>query len=457
MAIPGNHEFDYGVDRFLELTKQADFPYICCNFSHDGELLFPPYVIIECAGIKIGFVGVTTPKTLTSSTPKFFQNEAGEFIYDFCADEDGQKLFSTVQDAVDQVRAEGVDLVVLMGHMGMVAKDIPWTYADLLAATNGIDIMLDGHSHDTEQVEMLNKDGETVIRSSAGTKLSCVGYCHISAEGQILETGIWSWPNKASAPEVLGIQNEMSDKVDAAIQTVKDELSSVVAVSTVDLTIFDPNAVDDSGNPIRMVRRAETNMGDLCADALRCTAEADIAVIGGGAVRKDIVKGDVTYLDIFDVFPFGNQVAVIRVTGQQILDALEWGAHALPNEFGGFLHVSGLTYEIDVSVPSGCISDESGLLAGIEGERRVRNVYVGDAPLDPDTYYTVAGNDYTLLSNGDGTTAFDGAEVISDSLMIDNEALSDYIINELHGEIGGEYADPYGHGRITIIDSDSLS
>ena len=218
-----------------------------------------------------------------------------------------------------------------------------------------------------------------------------------------------------------------------------------------ELTINDPVEKDASGNPIRMVRRAETNLGDFCADAILRQTGADIAVANGGGIRTNISVGEITYGDIINVFPFGNQIAVLEATGQQILDALEWGAKDIPDESGGFLHVSGMSYEIDVSVPSGCRSDDLGMCVGIEGERKVKNAFVGEEPLDPEKKYTVAGNDYVLLLNGGGQTAFDGARVIQPDLMLDNQLLIDYVKDTLNGRIGEEYADPYGQGRIKIV------
>jgi len=455
VAIPGNHEFDYGVDRFLELTELAEYPYISCNFTCLDELVFDPYVILEAAGKRIAFVGVTTPGSITSSTPAYFQNEAGEFVYGFLQDETGEAVYAAVQSAVDAARADGADLVYVMGHMGLGESYRPWTYADVIEHTRGIDVFLDGHSHDTEQVVMKNLDGEDVTRSACGTKLSCIGYSHISAEGEILETGIWSWPNPVSAPELLGIDNAVSTRVEAAEAALEELLDTVVACTQVELTINDPEAVDASGNPVRMVRRAETNLGDLCADAFRDQAGADIAIVNGGGVRASIARGDITYGDIIGVHPFGNTLCVIEVTGQQILDALEWGARAVPNENGGFLQVSGLSYEIDVSVESGCIADENNMLVAIEGERRVKNVLVGGEPIDPERTYTLAGSDYTLLSQGDGCTVFDGAPLLQDRVKIDNQVLIDYIVGTLGGAIGEEYADPYGQGRIVILQAEA--
>ena len=451
IAIPGNHEFDYGMDRFLSLTEKADFPYISCNFNYEGELVFEPYVIKDLGGAKIAFVGVTTPKTLTSSTPTYFKNDAGEFVYGFFQDDTGEGVYEAVQSAVDSARAEGADYVVVMGHLGNEAESAPWTYADVIENTNGIDVFLDGHSHDTDQVVMKNKDGEDVLRSACGTKLADIGWCRIAADGSI-STGLYVWNNDVSVPELLGVENEMTGAMAAAIDDLNALLDKVVASSDVALTVNDPVEVDDNGRPIRMVRRAETNLGDLCADAYRIQAGADIGFVNGGGVRVNIDAGDITLNDILSVHPFGNALCVIEVTGQQILDALEWGARSVPGETGGFLQVSGLTYEIHSYIESPCISDENGLCTGFEGERRVKNVLVGGEPIDPEGTYTLASHDYMLLNNGDGYTAFDGAPLLQDRVKLDNQVLIDYITENLGGVIGDEYADPFGEGRIVIFE-----
>lgn len=450
VAIPGDHEFDYGMDRFNELVKMAEFPLISCNFNKEGNLIFKPYTIIEKMGKKIAFVGVTTPQTLTVSTPSVFQDGNGRFIYDFLQDETGEKLYSAVQKAVDAATAEGADYVYLMAHLGYTEEYYPWAYTDVVSHTKGIDVVLDGHSHDTEQVTMKNLEGKTVARSSCGTKLNAVGYSLITPDGAIKETNIWSWPNTTGAPKLLSIKNEMSDAVAEIAGEVNNKLKEVVAKTDVELTINDPKEKDSSGNPIRMVRRAETNLGDLCTDALKNIGEADIGIINGGGIRTGIPKGDITYGHIINVFPFENQVCVINATGQQILDALEWGSKDIPNENGAFLQVSGLTYEVDASIPSPCKADVNNMLTGIEGKRRVSNVKVGDAPIDPGKKYKVAGIDYNLIKHGDGLTAFDGAEVLKNQLMVDNQLLIDYITKNLKGTVSGDYADPYGQGRIKI-------
>ena len=454
VAIPGNHEFDYGMDRFLELTEKADFPYICCNFVKDDELVFDPYTIIEAQGVKIAFVGVTTPTTITSSTPKFFQDENGNYIYGFMQDKTGEGVYEAVQSAVDSAREAGADYVYVMGHIGLNEAAKPWTYADIISHTSGIDVFLDGHSHDTEQITMKNKDGEDVARSACGTKMACIGYSHIAPENGVVETGIWSWPNKISAPELLGIDNEINEKVEEVLSSLQDELGKTVAVSDVLLTINDPDEVTEEGEPIRMVRRAETNLGDFCADAFRIQMDTDISLINGGAVRVDLNKGDITYGDVVDVMPFCNGVCVIEATGQQILDALEWTARSVPSENGGFLQVSGMSYTIDLNTESSCTSDEEGMFDGFSSDdRRVRDVLVNGEPIDPEKTYTVAGTDYVLVNSGDGQTAFSGCKLLQDQVMLDNEALIKYVEETLSGEIGGDYADPYGQGRITIIEA----
>ena len=409
IAIPGNHEFDYGIDNFLSLAERAEFEYISCNFQYKGENVFDPYVIREIGGRKIAFVGVTTPTSLTASTPAAFQDENGNFVYSFLQDESGEAVYNAVQKAVDDARKEGAEYVIVLGHMGNDEAFRPWTYADVISHTSGIDAFLDGHSHDTDQVIMKNKEGKKVPRSACGTGMQCIGWCRILMEEKI-------------------------------------------AVSGQDLTINDPVAVDPKWGKVRMVRRAETNLADLCTDALRVMTGADLAVLGGGGIRVDIPAGDVTMKSIYEVFPFANEVCVVDATGQQILDALEWGARSVPDENGGFLQTSGMTYEIHTYIDHSCTKDENGMFTGVEGERRVKNVMVGGSPIDPEAHYKVAGTDYYLLMNGDGHTAFNKAERADTGGILDTQVLSGFITEELGGVIGEEYSDPRGQGRIVIVE-----
>ncbi|MCR5008032.1 MAG: bifunctional metallophosphatase/5'-nucleotidase [Oribacterium sp.] len=451
-AVVGNHEFDYGMDQFMKIADMANFPLISCNFRKNGELVFEPYVVKEICGIKIGFVGVTTPTTITTSTPKFFQDDKGEYIYDFMQDDTGDMLYEAVQKSVDDVRAQGASYVYLVGHLGMYDDVRPWTYADVISHTSGIDVCFDGHSHDTEHVVMKDKDGKDVPRFGLGTKLNVIGYSHLNKDKGIVDTNVWSWANDVSLPDLLGIKNKLSKEIDNDNADVNKLMEKVVAHSSVDLTVNDPKEKDSKGQPVRMVRRAETNLGDLCADAYRNQTGADIGIINGGGIRAGIQKGDVSYGDIINVNPFGDTIIVIEAKGQQIIDVLEWGAKTIPDEDGGFIQVSGLSYEIDASVKSGAKKDDKGMCTGFEGKRRVKNVKVGDNPIDPSKTYTVAGINYLLQENGNGITSFDGCKVVQNNQKLDNQILIDYITETLNGEIGDEYKDPYGQGRIVIHD-----
>ncbi len=452
IAIPGNHEFDYGMDRFLELTEMADFPYISCNFNKEGELVFDPYIIKEVNGVKIGFVGVTTPSTPTTSTPKYFQNEEGEYIYGFLQDETGSKLYDAVQMSVDAARTEGADYVIVMGHLGDELIYRPYTYKDVIENTEDFDVLIDGHSHDKEQVEMKNKAGNTVVRSACGTKLEGIGYVRISAEDGSLSTGLYTWENETSLPELMRIENPVSARVEEKKAELADLLNEVVASTSVDLVINDPEAVGNEEGRVRIIRRQETNLGDLCADAYREQTGADIALINAGGIRDDIMAGDITYSDIISIHPYGNMICVVDATGQQIIDALEWGARSLPDENGAFLQVSGLSYEIDMSVESSCTCDADGMFTGVEGPYRVKNVMVGGEPIDPDRTYMVASHSYLLKENGDGYTMFDDAPMILDEVILDNQVLINYITRAMDGVVGEQYADPYGEGRIVILE-----
>lgn len=450
IATMGNHEFDYGMDRFFELTKMADFPYISCNFNKDGELQFAPYVIKEFDGVKIAFVGINTPKTLTSSTPKYFQDENGNFIYGFFEDETGEKLYAAVQKAVDDARAEGAQFVIAMAHLGNEDECKPYTYADVIANTTGINAMLDGHSHDTNHVEMRNKDGETVLRQGCGTKMQGIGYLKIAAEDGAMDAGVMLW-NCAdfNATELYNLDTDVTKAVSEATDELNAALAEVVAKTDVDLTINDPTAAKDDGSPVRIIRNAETNLGDLCADAYRYVSGADVAFVNGGGIRVSIKAGDITRNDILKVHPFGNALCVCEATGQQILDALELSVSSMPGEYGGFLQVSGLTFEVDTSIPSGVKRDEKNMFVGVEGDRRVSNVLVGGEPIDPEKTYTVASHNYLLHNGGDGYTIFQNCTFTQESVMLDNQVLLTYITEGLNGVVGEQYANPYGEGRIT--------
>ena len=445
----GNHEFDYGMENFLDLAQNvSEHPYISVNFCYKGEPVFAPYAIREFDGVKIAFVGITTPRTTTSSTPKYFQDEEGNFVYTFLQDDSGELLYNAVQKAVDDARAEGAQYVVAMGHMGIEESCSPWMSTEIITNTTGIDFFLDGHAHETEPCnEVKNKAGDTVLRVGCGTKLSNIGWAKIGTDGK-LSTGLYRWDIDVPAPELLGLTGEVADAVNASAAELDAALGTVVASSQVELYINDPVQTD-----VRLIRTVETNLGDLCADAYRAMTGADVAFVNGGGIRVSIPAGDITMNDIYKVHPFGNALCMVEVSGQQILDALEWGARAYPSESGGFLHVSGLTYEIHSYVESSATMDENGLFTGVAGEYRVKNVTVGGEPLDLAKSYTLASHNYMLKDQGDGFNMFDAEHttLILDETMLDNQVLITYITDVLGGVVGEEYADPYGQGRIVVV------
>ena len=443
IATIGNHEFDYGMDEFMSLREKAEFPYISANFCDlEGNTILDPYVIKELGGWKVAFVGASTPETFTKSTPTFFQDGEGNYIYSFCQGEDGANLYAAVQKAVDAARAEGAEIVIVMSHLGIDGSSVPYTSSDLIVNTTGVNAVLDGHSHSVLDMELVqNAAGEDVILSSTGTKLNNVG-------SLIINVGDDQTPVLTSALHSESLFQD--EEAEAYIATVKaqyeETLNQVVATTAVDLTTKDPATGE------RAVRTAETNLGDLCADAYRVVLGADIAFVNGGGVRADIPAGDITYGQILSVHPFGNMACLMEVSGQQILDALEMASRDVPDECGGFLQVSGLSYEINVGVESSVVVDDAGSFVEVAGERRVQNVLVAGEPIDPEATYTLASHNSMLKSGGDGLNMFQGDTLLQDEVLIDNQVLINYIVDTLGGVVGEEYSDPYGQGRITIVE-----
>ena len=452
IAIPGNHEFDFKMDTFLDIAKnQAEYTYVSCNFvDAAGKPVLEPYKMVTYGDVDVAYVGISTPETLTKSAPAYFQNEAGQYVYGFCQGGDGKELYDQVQSTVDAARKAGAEYVVALAHLGVDAQSSPWMSTEVIANTTGIDAVLDGHSHTVEPTKLVaNAEGKNVLLTQTGTKAESVGKLVISPDGAMtaelvpladVDTATQAYTDAKTFVE--GIQNAYKAKAE-----------EVVATSAVDLTIKDP----DSGN--RAVRSAETNLGDLCADAYRVVLGADIGWVNGGGVRDNIAAGDITYGEVIAVHPFGNLACLVEVTGQQVLDALEMGSRQVGiSENGGFLQVSGLKYTIDPTVPSSVELDDAGNFVKVAGARRVKDVQVLDsktgayAPIDPKATYTLASHNYMLKDGGDGYAMFgsDNIKLLQDEVMVDNEVLITYIKDHLNGVVGEQYAAPRGQGRITI-------
>ena len=439
-VVPGNHEFDYGMAKALENLNALDATVLSCNFIDlkTNNPVFDGYKVVSYGDTKVAFVGICTPETYTKSTPTYFQDANGNYIYSFCEN----KLYATVQASVDAAIAEGANYVVAIGHMGVDESSGDFTSRNVIANTTGIDVFIDGHSHSVISGETVkNKAGEDVILNQTGTKLANVGEIVIDpATGSITASLVEKYD---------GVDQTVADLTASIESEYKDYTSQVVAKSEVKLV-----ATNDDGS--WAVRNSETNLGDLVADAYRVVMGADIGLMNGGGIRADIEAGDVTIEDILNVMTFGNMATVVKATGQQILDCLEMGASAYPGLTGGFTHVSGLTYTIDPSIPSSVKTDDQGNFASVDGEYRVKDVKVGGEDLDLDKIYTVACHSYWLTNYGDGMTMFKGADVVDEKheIYVDNEMLLKYITENLNGVITAEqYGEP--QGRIAIKEAET--
>ena len=438
-VIPGNHEFDYGMDQFLKLASKMKCGYYSANLIDvkTRKLVLPPYKVLTLGNKKVAFIGVTTPQTLTSSTPKYFQDKNGKFIYGFLEDESGLKLYKALQETVDRVRKEGADYVILVGHLGTNGALPKWSSGAIAAHTYNIDAVIDGHSH--EQYEpphkVTNSIGKEVLVTQTGTKLQALGQLVIQEDGRLSSTLIKTLP--AADPKVTALVARENKRFDAI-------LNQPVGEAMVTLTS------DDPATGKRRVRNGETNLGDLVADAYRFVLNTDLSIVNGGSIRKTIKPGVFSYNDLLEAFPFINMCTVVEATGQQIIDALEVGVVNYPEESGGFLHVSGMTYAIDSSVPSGVVKDVKGGFVEVKGPRRVKDVMINGRPVDLKKIYKVGGTSYILKDGGSGMAMFKGCNITLDAVMTDVDAIMEYVQNHLNAKIKEGYENPYGTGRIKI-------
>ena len=454
ILVPGNHEFDYGMEEFLSYAQGTDGKFISSNFidTVSGESIFDGYTVIpydvDGTEINIGYVGMTTPETIAKSTPTYFQDEDGNYIYGFSAETPDQ-LYDTVQASIDAAKEDGADVIVAVGHMGDRGVESDWSSISVVANTTGIDVFLDGHAHNVIPGEVItDKEGKDVILSSTGTKLNNIGVLKLSVgeDGEV--TATTGLVDELTEEELASDAYAEMDEAVQEIQAQYEYLFVKVGSLDYDLVIYDPETGD------RLVRVAETNMGDFLTDAYRIQAGADIGFLNGGSIRANIDAGDIVYMDLITVMPWNSETGVIEVTGQQILDCLEMGAHLYPEECGGFIQPSGLTYTIDTTIPSSVNVNSDGEFVSVDGEYRVKDVMVGDEPLHLDQTYTLAINKYYAQEYGDGMTMFKGSKVLDpaegEEWKIDHDVVIDFLTS-LDEKVGDEYANPYGQGRITLI------
>ena len=473
-ATPGNHEFDYGMDRAKELMRDADFPYLSCNWVdlRTNLRVLPEIKVFVRGGVRIAFVGITTPETFTKSTPAYFMNKAQtKYIYDILGGEDGQKLYSAVQKAVDKAKCLA-DVVIGLGHLGVDPSSSPWTSEEVIAHTTGFDAFIDGHSHTVmENKQVADASGRMVTLTQTGSYFANVGEMTIAPDGTISTRLVSTYDQED--PAVAAEQA-------AWVSSVDEMLGEKIAVADTKFYITDP------ATGKRRIRSGETNLGDFVADGIYTyfneveQLHCDIAIMNGGGIRSDEDAGYWTFKTCKQVSPFGNVACLMSVTGKQIQDALEFAARfagAEGKENGGFLQVAGATYEIHTDIPNTVQTDDKNVWIGsATGTPRVQNVKIYDrangtyVPLDENKTYALAGMNYTLRNLGDGFAMFDGAELIKDYVSEDYLVMSTYAMtfggvdaeglphlssaNSVLAEYPGyllDYENPYGAGRISIL------
>ena len=474
VATPGNHEFDYGMDRAKAIMKEADVPYLSCNWVDLRTTLrvLPSVKVFVRGGRRIAFVGVTTPETFTKSTPAYFMDKAQrKYIYDIQGGEDGKKLYDAVQKAIDKAKLLA-DVVIGLGHLGVDPSSSPWTSEEVIAHTSGFDAFIDGHSHTVmENKQVQDASGKAVTLTQTGSYFANVGEMTIAADGTITTKLI---------PTHEGMDAGIAAMQTSWVNTVDDMLGEKIAVGDSDFYVSDP------ATGKRRIRSAETNLGDFVADGIYTyfneveKLHCDVAIMNGGGIRADVPAGDWTFKTCKQVSPFGNVACLMSVTGKQIQDALEFAARFAGEdgkENGGFLQVAGATYEIHTDIPNTVQTDEKNVWIGsATGTPRVQNVKIYDKtsgsylPLDPGATYALAGMNYTLRNLGDGFAMFDGAELIKDYVSEDYLVMSTYAMTFDGADAAGlphlssansplaaypgyllNYEQPYGAGRITIL------
>ncbi len=449
LAIAGNHEFDYGLDQLKMLVskaKKGGIKYLGANIDSlpTNDLLFGKGSSIETyliggKEVQIGFVGITTPESLTKSRPANFQDENGTTIVGFCQDETGEALYKRVQEQVDKLKVEGVDHVVAIGHLGNVGVTPRWSSEAVIANTTGIDVVIDGHSHESYNKRIANKDGADTLLVQTGSNLAAIGELTLDASGTF-------------TAELIALEDYT--KKDAQVQEklvshqgeFEELLNEELGTSEVDMPW-------ESDEGIRLATIGETNLGDLIADAYRVRMGADIGLTNAGGIRGPIDEGTLMYGELLTVQPFNSNICVIEATGQEIIDALEMGAAVYPDSSNKLLQVSGLSYAIDPDVKSTVVVDEKGSFVRVDGQRRVCDVKVGGQPIDLGATYTVASHTFLLRDGGDGMSMFVDNDAVVDEGITDIQALIDYVSQDLGGVIGAGYENAAGAGRITEADA----
>ena len=450
VATLGNHEFDYGIAQLEECEKLLNCGYISTNYCYhkNKQAIYPSYKIIEAGGKKIAFIGVATPQTLTKTNLIKIKDDDGNPIYDFLTENHSKELIDRVQTKIDEVKAQEVDYVIILAHLG-VGGDVEEenTTTLLLRNLKNASALIDGHTHLTYARTISDKTGKAIPFAQTGTKLNYIGVTTIHSDGKITQENIDKVPYDPllfdetltltrSGKEVY-VDAEMNEFINNKINSYKDILNRVIGHTAFHLNIKNLNTTNKQYlSPISY--KEENILCNLVTDAYRYYGETDVTIMNAGSVRDNILEGDITYQEIINILPYSNDILVKEITGQDILDALEFGLRIFPDTTPKFPQVSGLTYKVDISIPSSVIVDFDGVFVGVGGRRRVYDVFVDGQKLDVDKKYTITSNSF-ILGGGDGYSMFAPYPELKTSFGVDNEILLKYIQEYLGGEVPAEY------------------
>ncbi len=448
LATLGNHEFDWGSDNMEQNMANAKFAVICANLTRaaDGTTVFPANKIYETAIGKVGFFGLDTPETMTKTHPDKVKGITFA---------QGEELVAVAQAQVAELEAAGCDLIVCLGHLGEDDESIGNRSIDVLEKVTGIDLFIDGHSHTTIDGGVI--EGET-LRTSTGEYSNAVGYVVAEkvTEEEVtsvaLTAGLWTMEEDAEAALALGAGLAIDEEVAAVVNTINDAVEAELSAT------FAKTEVLLDGNRAPGVRTQETNLGDFAADAILWAAKqavgedkVDAALTNGGGIRASIEAGDVTMKTMKTVFPFGNEVATLTITGAELLEALEAATWSTPEAIGAFPQVAGIEFTIDTTVAyeNGEQYPNSTYYAPAKPGSRVTIATVGGEAWAADAEYVIATNDFTAAG---GDTYYVFAYPFTQTGYKTGVALEDALVNYtqtvLGGVIGEQYAEPAG--RIII-------
>lgn len=454
VATIGNHEFDYGYENLDTIMEDAEFQVLCADVTKDGEAIFDANTIIEKGGVKIGFFGLETPEAQTKANPALIKDL--EFVA-------GKDLYACAQAQVNALKEQGADIIICLAHLGVDKESAPNRSVDMYDNVTGIDFVIDGHSHSVmaagvEKIQTGEKDGAPVYAEnpfaskpiqSTGTAFANVGVIVIDDATKKIESN-----ELVPMENYEGSDKTVADAAKAIVDEIDAEYGAVFAKSDVDL-----NGNRDPGN-----RTEETNLGNLITDAMVWSVLKDegsikvpaanvVAITNGGGIRAAIAKGDITKKDVNTVLPFGNTVAVVYVTGAELLEALEASTYCTPTAVGGFPQVSGLKFTLNIGMLYDA-NDETYPASTYYGPKTIQRVTIDSIngqPFDAKATYAVITNNF-CAAGGDTYYAFASATEQFDTGIPLDEALMAYITEELNGVVGEAYEAP--EGRITVVGKD---